>query len=208
LCCYQRQLEAKSDGDLAENDIAATTSPTDFTIEFYKAHRSHEGVLNTATANYEQSLLRLILIFNAACIGGLVTLMQTRGALTYNFAHAIWAVYVWFVGVGAVFLSTVLAYESQKRFTKAFRYRRMAIEMLKDNSKVGDISNQQIFGWPDNVDAQKCCDDATKYRETAGRLQTIAMAIGLIAVVSSVVGFALAVTSIAPSSTAMTNTDR
>jgi hypothetical protein len=176
-------------------------TPSDFTVEFYKAHRAHEGVLNTATGNYEQSLLRLILIFNAACIGGFVTLMQAKGSLTYNFSHATWAIYVWLVGVGAAFLSTVLAYESQKRFTKAYRYRRMAIEMLKDNLKVGDVSSQLIFGWPDNADAKQCCDDATTYRETAGRLQTIAMAVGLIAAVSSVVGFALAVASIAPSST-------
>ena len=189
-------------------DKPATTSQTDFSIEFYKANRAHEGVLNTATGNYEQSLLRLILIFNAACIGGLVTLMQAKGSLTYNFAHAIWAIYVWLVGVGAAFLSTVLAYESQKSFTKAYRYRRMAMEKLKDNLKVGDISSQQIFGWPDNADAKQCCDDATKYRDTAGRLQTIAMAVGLIAAVSSVVGFALAVASIAPSSTATSNADR
>src|SRR5215472_8228321 len=53
-------------------------SAPDFDLEFYKAHRAHETVLNNATAGYEQSLLRLILVLNAASSGGFATLLITR----------------------------------------------------------------------------------------------------------------------------------
>jgi hypothetical protein len=180
-------------------DSIQSLSTADFDVEFYKLHRAHEVALNAATGAYEQSLLRLILIFNAASIGGFLSLIQAKDSnLTYNFYEALSAIYVWLLGITAAFLSTAFAYSSQRRFTQAFRLRRTALEMLKAPPAVAVIANWKVYGWDTKATptAEACCDNANKYRASASRWQKVAIGFGLVAAVLSVVGFGLAIRSI------------
>jgi hypothetical protein len=181
----------------SEKQIPPSPPTIDFDIEFYKLHRAHELALNAATGAYEQSLLRLILIFNAASIGGFLTLIQTKdSSLAYDFREALLAVYVWLLGIAAAFVSTALAYWSQRRFTQAFRLRRTAIEMLK--ALPSGVVSWKVYGWDTKATPtpEACCDNANKYRASASRWQKVAVGFGLVAAIMSIVGFGLAVKSI------------
>lgn len=70
---------------------APTRSSSAFEFEFYKLHRAQEVALNTATASYEHSLLRLILLFNAASMAALLGLFTSAGEsarITYEIDRA------------------------------------------------------------------------------------------------------------------------
>src|SRR5690242_3601708 len=107
----------------------------EFDLEFYNAHRAHEAVLNNATAAYEQSLLRLILVMNAASLGGFATLLvsESKGTPTISFSYypAKCAFYVWGAGILLAFIATCMGYLSQRQFMQAYRFRRQAIEYEK-----------------------------------------------------------------------------
>jgi hypothetical protein len=102
-----------------------TLAPEDFELEFYKAHRAQEVALNDATAAYEQSALRLVLVLNAAAIPVFLGLVQSAGKdFGYDLGRARVAVYWWAAGVACAFVATVFGYVSQRRFTQAYRCRR------------------------------------------------------------------------------------
>ena len=112
---------------------APTRSSSAFEFEFYKLHRAQEVALNTATASYEHSLLRLILLFNAASIAALLGLFTSAGEsarITYEIDRAQSAIVAWCSGVALAFIATLLAYYSQRAFSIAYRTRRQALEAL------------------------------------------------------------------------------
>jgi hypothetical protein len=172
----------------------------DFDLEFYKLHRAHEVALNNATAAYEQALLRLVLILNAASIGGFLALIQVKDSkLTYNLLEAHFAIVLWGLGILAAFAATCFAYWSQRQFTQAFRSRRMAIEALKAAAADSVVAGWRLYGLNDGCTEKNVndyCTKADKLRDGAGVWQNCAMFFGLAAVIFSILGFVLAISAI------------
>lgn len=176
------------------------SSVIDFDLEFYKLQRAHEVALNNATAAYEQALLRLVLILNAASIGGFLALIQVKDSkLTYNFLEARFAIVVWGWGILAAFAATCLAYWSQRKFTQAFRSRRMAIEALEAVADDRVVGGWRLYGLNDKRTEKTVndyCTNADKLRNGAGVWQNFAMFLSLAAIIFSILGFVLAISSI------------
>ena len=166
---------------------------SDFFLEFYKAHRAHEIALNNATATYEQSLLRLILVFNAASAGAFLVFIE-KGSI-FNFFLAIFALFVWIVGVSFGFLANYFAYLSQREFTRAYRYRRQAEETRR-------VDRMEPF-WAERLGTaadstpQSLTSKATCARKTAEKWQKCAIKLGMPAVIMAILGLAIAVWSVA-----------
>jgi hypothetical protein len=186
---------------------ALQNPPPDFELEFYKLHRAHEVALNNATGAYEQALLRLILVFNAASAGGFVGLVQSAGkdsTIRYAFAFALYAIYSWGLGVAFAFIATWLGYRSQRAFTMAYRARRQAEEVRRADKK--DPAWYLKFGinlgkpGKDDPDPTAVCDrlvnEADRRRRRGAFLEKAAIWFGLLAIGVAVAGFALAITSV------------
>jgi hypothetical protein len=169
-------------------------APSDFELEFYKAHRAHEVALNNATSAYEQSALRLILVINAAAIPVFLGLIQSadKALIAYDFGRARVAIYSWALGAASAFVATVFGYLSQREFTQAFRCRRQAIEARR----VGGAALTATYGVKETT--EKLSADADRYRVRARRLQYGVYVFGLLAVLCSAYGFISAVGSIHP----------
>ena len=106
------------------------STTVNFEIEFYKATRAHEVALNNATATYEQSLLRLILILNAASMGGLLALWESKNhSIALSIRFTVTAILIWGIGVFLAFVANWHGYTSQTEFTQAYLNRRRAVEM-------------------------------------------------------------------------------
>jgi hypothetical protein len=180
--------------------------PTDFDLEFYKLHRAHEVALNNATATYEQSLIRLILILNAASIGGLLALIGPKDSnVSFGPVGVRWAIYSWGFGILAAILATCFAYWSQRKFTQAYRSRRLAMELFKappgdcagvERSKMYGLAMKKVNNSKVPKTAQEYCDDADSLRKGADSWQTAAIILGVVAVILSIVGFCFAIYSI------------
>ncbi len=168
----------------------------DFQLEFYKLHRAHEAVLNSATGTYEQSVLRLILVINAAAIAAFLALIQSVGKdspIGYDFVRARLAIEWWAAGVACAFVAAVLAYLSQRAYTQAYRCRRQAIEAARV-SDANLLSNLYGVGKPMGALVQ----EANGHRTVAGNLQYGVHVFGLLAVLASAAGFVNASESIHP----------
>lgn len=173
----------------------------EFELEFYKLHRAHEVALNAATATYEQSILRLILVLNGAAIASLLTLVQTVGAcsfIKYDFGQAKAAIFWWVGGVGVSFLATFFAYWSQRKFTQAYRSRRTAIEAeaMSTDEEWDRYGVVKVGGEDKEAAARRYRKSANDQRSGASNLQKRAIVLGALAVVCSITGFAFAATSI------------
>jgi hypothetical protein len=180
-------------------------APSEFELEFYKLHRAHEVALNNATAGYEQTALRLLLVLNAAAIPVFLGLIQSIGKeptiIHYHHSLARQAIYIWSLGILLAFVATVLGYASQRAFTRAYRYRRQAEE-----ARYAMVQRKpEILGWfgirnDENKSLGEVhkglLDEANKYRDSAGYLQKWVYGIGAGAVVVAVFGFATAIWSI------------
>jgi hypothetical protein len=184
------------------------TPPPDFELEFYKLHRAHEVALNSATATYEQAILKLILVLNAASVGVLIGLVQANGPdswISFNFSAVMGAIYVWVFGIFLAFVASVYGYLSQRDFTKAHLARRRAIE----EARVVEDTHQRLTKWYSRLDTSdrdkfpKPTDgvefrkkEADECHTRAGKRQSVAYWLGGAAVATAVIGFAVAVSSI------------
>jgi hypothetical protein len=205
---------------LATKIYDAIPEEADFELEFYKLHRAHEVALNNATATYEQSILRLVLVLNAASIGALLTLMNTSkdSLIIYDVGGAKRAIYWWAAGILFAFVATAAGYWSQRAFTQAYFNRRRAVETRKAKAKseggASDISalqaslknlgidfSQQQAGQQqagNAPDPRKAVSDgfvekANKKRSGAQKWQNGSIITGGLAVIMAIIGFWYAV---------------
>ena len=172
------------------------STTVNFEIEFYKATRAHEVALNNATATYEQSLLRLILILNAASMGGLLLWGSPRMTLiALSIRFTVTAIFIWGIRVFLAFVANWHGYTSQTGFTQAYLNRRRAVEMRfsdpTDPLWPENLGIEQI-GPPDKV-ARHFSDNAFRFRKEAARSATKAKWFGLSAITVAFGGFIFAV---------------
>ena len=171
-----------------------TPRPPDFDIEFYKAQRAHEIALNNATSMYEQSVLQRVIFLNSASIAGLLVIVsaakpETGFSYQPNFIRL--AVLIWTIGIAFGFFAVWYGYCSQKNYTRAYRFRRQAIECEKSEKPV--LLNR--FGIS-NICRSNVIEElrikANTSRKDAEREHKCAEWHGLFAVLSAIIGFIVA----------------
>jgi hypothetical protein len=177
-----------------------------FDIEFYKATRAHEVALNIATAAYEQSLLRLILVLNAASIGGFLALWESVKSDSIIGLPSFWisrgAIVIWIVGVGLAFVANWHGYVSQRGFTRAYFNRRRAVEMRRTDSMDPLWPRNlgiDVVGAPEEV-ISKFNSDAFIYRDKAVESGKRAVLFGTLAASAALIGVLVAIAAIRPQS--------
>jgi len=113
-----------------------TNSAQDFLLEWYKLQREHELELNKATLAYELELARLLILLNGGAAGAFLTLIGTVWKEQARHDSLGWvcvAIIAWLIGLVVASFAIHRAYEIQRDYSTAYRYRRQLEELRRIN---------------------------------------------------------------------------
>jgi hypothetical protein len=132
----------------------------------YTADRTHELELNKISAQYELALPQVALVLNGASGTAFVSLVGANLRSIFDKAPVSsgLALAFWCVGILLALLAGYWAYEIQKRYAKAYRYRRTAIEIT-----LRGRADEILFGHDKDATAESMGMEATRLRTDAGK---------------------------------------
>jgi hypothetical protein len=100
-------------------------------LEFYKALRAHELMLNQATAAFERAALQPLFLLNGGAVAAFLALLGStfvKQFSTINLVSVRMAVLGWCFGLLLAAVATIFGYLSQRRFSMWGRSQREKVE--------------------------------------------------------------------------------
>jgi hypothetical protein len=138
-----------------------------FLLEKYRADRTHELELNKISAMYELALPQVAVLLNGAAATAFVSFVGTNLRSVFDNAPGSsgLALLFWCAGILLALLAGYWSHEVQKGFAKAYRFRRIAIEI----TLLGH-ADEILLGHEKGATAECMGTKATKLRTKAGEL--------------------------------------